>query len=548
MNAPPRTWRPALLALLSALLVTLSHPFAIGGFVTFGDAPNGLLAWIALVPLWLAIRDASPRRAFQLGWVFGSGMFLGTMYWVYIAMNSFGHINAPVSAVLTVVLCVFLGLFPAVTTWLARWLDVRHALPAATALPFAWVTVEWIRNYILTGLPWSNIAYTQWRFLVVAQVADVVGLYGIVALIVAVNIAIAELFLAWRGRSAEPRAAAWRARITAALLALALVYGVVRIRMVDAATAGLPTLPVALVQGNITQDQKHAAGFRDRVRAIYEGELVKAEAAGAALVVWPEASFPHAIHVRSDVIPAKNLGHINTTWLLGGAASWWDEGDVRMAQNTALLVGPGKKIAARYHKSHLVPFGEYVPMKKVLFFAKKLTQGAGNFIPGRNEDIAPISLPLADGGTARLGILICYEDIFPEVSRLETARGAEVLVNITNDAWYGRTSAPFQHVSMTVFRAIEGRRSVVRSAQTGVSAFVDPSGRVRTRTPIFEGPLTLHVDVPRGGPDSLYVRFGDVFAAASAGLVLAASLRGLLAGSRAKALFPARTGVAPRSP
>jgi apolipoprotein N-acyltransferase len=534
-------WTPTLLALLSALLVTLSHPFAIGSFVAFGDAPNGLLAWVALIPLWLAIRDAAPRRAFRLGWAFGTASFLGTIFWIYIAMNSYGRINAPISAVLTLGFCVFMGLFPAVTTWLARWLDVRHALPAATALPFAWATVEWIRNYILTGFPWSNIAYTQWRFLIVAQIADVVGLYGIVALIVAVNIALAELFLAWRRRSADTAGAAMRARITAALLALTLAYGVVRIRAVDAAMDGMPTLPVALVQGNITQDQKHATGFRDRVRAIYEGELVKAEATGAALVVWPEASFPHAIHVRSDVVPAKNLGHVNSVWLLGGAASWWDEGEVRMAQNSAILVAPGKKIAARYHKSHLVPFGEYVPMKKALFFVKKLTQAAGNFIPGRNEEIAPISLPLADGGRARLGILICYEDIFPEVSRLETARGAEVLVNMTNDAWYGRTSAPFQHVSMTVFRAIESRRSVIRSAQTGVSAFVDPSGRVRSRTPIFEGPLTLHVDVPRGGPDSLYVRFGDVFAAASAGLVLAASLRAVLAGSRVAAVSPART-------
>ena len=125
-------------------------------------------------------------------------------------------------------------------------------------------------------------------------------------------------------------------------------------------------------------------------------------------------------------------------------------------------------------------------------------------------------------------MLICYEDIFPEVSRLETARGAEFLVNIMNDAWYGRTSAPFQHVSMTVFRAIESRRSVVRSAQTGVSAFVDPAGRVLSRTAIFEGPLVLHVDVPRGGPSSFYVVFGDVFAAACSGLILAAAGRALL--------------------
>ena len=527
-----RSWRPALLALLSAALYTLSHPFAIGTFVTFGDAPNGLLAWVALIPLWLAIRDVTPRRAFRLGWLFGTAAFLGTMFWLFIALNTFGRINAPISVVLMFLLCGLLGVFLAVPIGLARWLDGRGALPAATALPFAWAAAEYCRNFVFTGLPWSNLAYTQWRMLLVAQVADVVGLYGIVALIVAVNIALAELWLAWRGRG-EPRSAAFRARVTAALLLVTIAYGAVRIRMVDAAVAELPTLPMALVQGNISQDKKDAADFRDRVRAIYENELIKAEAKEPALVVFPEAAFPFAVHLRSDVVPAKNLGHANTTWLLGGAATWWDEGEVRMAQNSALLVAPGKKIAARYHKSHLVPFGEYVPMKKLLFFAKKLTRAAGNFIPGTREDIAPLSLPLEGGDRAHFGVLICYEDIFPEVSRLETARGAELLVNITNDAWYGRTSAPFQHVSMTVFRAIEDRRAVVRSAQTGVSAFVDPAGRVRVRTQIFEGPLTLHVDVPRGGPGSLYVVFGDVFAAACCGLIVTAAFRALVSPARA---------------
>lgn len=533
---PATSKRPATLALLSAALFTFSHPVAIGSFVALGDAPNGLLAWVALIPLWLAIRDATPRRAFRLGWLFGTAAFVGTMFWVYIAMNTFGGIAAPISVVLTIVLCAVLGLFLAVPIGLSRWLDVRGALPAATALPFAWAAAEYCRNFLFTGLPWSNLAYTQWRMLLVAQVADLVGLYGIVALIVAVNIALAEMWLAWRGRG-DARSAALRARVAAALLLVTLGYGAVRIRMVDTAVAGLPTLPVALVQGNISQDQKHAADFRDRVRAIYEGELIKAEAKGSALVVFPEAAFPYAIHVRSDVVPAKNLAHVNKTWLLGGGASWWDEGETRMAQNSALLIAPGKKIAARYHKSHLVPFGEYVPMKKLLFFAKKLTRAAGNFIPGTREDIAPLSLPLGNGERARFGVLICYEDIFPEVSRLETARGAEFLVNVTNDAWYGRTSAPFQHVSMTVFRAIEDRRSVVRSAQTGVSAFVDPSGRVLARTAIFEGPLALHVDVPRGGPASFYVAFGDVFAAACSGLILAAAARALLVPARSFALI-----------
>ena len=518
--------RETLLAIASGALFTLAHPLAIGNWVALGDAPTGVLAWVALVPLWLAVREAPPWRAFRAGWVFGSVAFLGTIYWVYIAMSQFGGIPPPMSAVLTVVLCTFLGLFPATSVGLARGLDARGSVPAAVALPLSWAAVEWMRNYVLTGFPWSNLAYTQWKLLLVAQAADVVGLYGLIALIVFVNIALADLLVAWRPRLGTPSpSTATHARVAAALLAITLVYGLVRLRYVDAWMEPRPTIAVALLQGNISQDKKYAKGFRQRILDAYQGEQQKAEEAGAELVVWPEASLPGAVHVRSARVPDKEMPVENRAWVLLGAASYWHEGETLMAQNSALLVAPGKKITGRYHKSHLVPFGEYVPMKRLLFFAKKLTQAAGNFVQGAEEDIAPLKFLDEDGDWVRFGVLICYEDIFPEVARLETQRGAEFLVNITNDAWYGRTSAPFQHVAMTVFRAIENRRSVVRSGQTGVSAFVDPVGRVRARTAIFEGPLSLDVEVPRGGPASFYVRYGDVFAAAATGFLLVAFLR-----------------------
>lgn len=537
-RASPPDLRPAAarrldlpLALASAALFTLAHPLALGSFVALADAPTGLLAWVALVPLWLAVRDAPPARAFHTAWAFGFAAFLGTIYWVFIAMNTFGGIPAPVAVLLTFVLCAVLGLFPAASVGFARWLDVRGAVGAATALPFSWAAVEWGRNYVFTGFPWSNIAYTQWKLLPVAQLAEVTGLYGIVALLVAANIALAEILLARKPALAArlgatpSRDAPRLLRATAALVLAMLVWGTWRMERVSADIATLPTLDVALVQGNISQDQKHASDYASRVRAVYEAEQAKAEEHGTTLVVWPEAALPGAVHIRSQRLSDRELASHNRAWLLAGGASYWHEENVLMAQNSALLVAPGKVIAGRYHKSHLVPFGEYVPMKRLLFFARKLTRAAGNFVPGAATDIAPLSFTDDTGTVVSFGVLICYEDIFPEVARIETARGAELLVNITNDAWYGRTSAPFQHASMAVFRAIESRRSLVRAAQTGVSAFVDPTGRVQARTPIFEGPLTLHVSVPRGGPDSFYVRYGDVFAAAATGFLLVAFVR-----------------------
>ncbi len=519
----PRDWRPWRLCALSSALMVLAQPLAVGRFEALALSWNGLLAWVALVPWWMAIRDATPRDAFRRTWAMQLLYFVGSGSWVFVAFHTFGRIPRATSAVLTLVLCAMLSFFVATAARLARRVETRGGLPAVATVPLLWAAVEYVRTYLLTGLPWASIGYTQWRLLPVIQIADVTGVYGVVALLVLVNVALAEVLVARTVPSEAPLPARTVRRLagvaTAAVLAT-IGYGAARIAWVRADQRARPTMRVAFTQGNVGQAEKQRKGSEPAILARYRAELGRVEAAGASLVVWPEAALPRSVHLRSSHLPDHVLPDGNRAWLLAGAVSSWHDGGKRMAHNSALLVSPGGRIAGRYHKSHLVPFGEYVPMERLLFFARKLTAYAGHFLAGRSIE------PLAMEGR-RLGVLICYEDIFPEVARRMTARGADLLVNITNDAWYGRSSAPFQHLSMVVFRAVENRRPVARAAQTGVSGFVAADGSVLSTTRIFEGPVSGVADVPIGGPASPYVPLGDLFAGACLGLAAAA-----FAGSR----------------
>lgn len=487
------------LAILSALLVTLAHPFAVRGFDSLADAPNGLLAWIALVPWWLAVRDAPPREAFRLTWITANGFFLGTIFWTVVAMHRFGGLSLPLSVVLLVALCAFIGCFPAAGAWLAA----RSGHPVWT-IAVTWAAAEWLRGIVLTGFPWSHLAYTQWKMLPFIQSADLFGIHGIGALIVLVNVAIAETI---RGNR-RPLA------LASSLFVLNAGYGLVRGGRIALDESHGHGARIALVQGNVSQTVKHDPKRAKEIRDLYAAQLIEAQTRGADLVVWPEASIPGGVHVRSTVLTDKHLPYENTAWLLSGVATYWHEEKKLFAHNSAILVAPNRRVAATYHKSHLVPFGEYVPLGNLLFFVRKMTKAAGFFLPG--EDVAPIDSPFG-----ALGMLICYEDVFPEISRELALAGAGILVNITNDAWYGRSSAPYQHLAIAVFRAVETRRPLVRAAQTGISGVVEPNGAVRDRTTLFTGPTIVEAAVaPRDGLTP-YVRFGDVFAAACLGATLA---------------------------
>ena len=363
-----------------------------------------------------------------------------------------------------------------------------------------WVAFEYVRANILTGFPWCLLGHTQYLNLEAIQVADLVGAYGTSFLIVLSSALIYGLIL-------ERNLKRWKLETPLVLLTLALALGYGYYRTSDSQTSQ-GTVKVAIVQGNIDQSIKWNPAYQEKTIQIYRNLTLQSRPFGPDLVVWPETAVPLFFQdgeplARSVLATAREVG---AYMIFGSPAYRRDRGSVAFF-NRAYLISPSAEVLGSYDKVHLVPFGEYVPMKRFLPFVQRLVVSAGDFLPG--EKIAPLKFPKASAG-----VLICFESIFPELARAMTKKGATLLVNLTNDAWYGMSSAPFQHFSMAVFRAVENRRPVVRAANTGISAFILPSGKIVEQSDLFtEALLTREIPLPDSGL-TLYTRYGDFFAIA----------------------------------
>jgi len=359
--------------------------------------------------------------------------------------------------------------------------------------------LEWVRTYILGGFPWVALGYSQYRTTFLIQFAEFTGVYGISALVVLVNVVVYGAFRRWRDDQ-PPRTGGMLA--LAALLIVLVNWGYFR---VHALASRLPAgeVQVGFIQGNVAQDQKWDPAYQDATLDRYEELTHDAVAAGAELVVWPETAAPfffQSDELRERVIGTAVREHV---WMLLGSPAFGREGKELVLFNRAYLISPDGETGPYYDKMVLVPFGEYVPFARLFFFVHKVVEGVGDLRAGTDPVVFATS-------RARFGTLICYEGIFPGLTRRFVDGGADFLVNITNDAWFGRTSAPYQHLAMVTVREIENRVPIVRVANTGFSAMVDADGRIRWRTNLFE--TTWRVDTVRWpGIATFYTRAGDVF-------------------------------------
>ena len=380
------------------------------------------------------------------------------------------------------------------------WVHVR-GFPYPLSLPVLWVAFEFLREFLLTGFPWASLGYSQHDHLTLVQSADLFGVYGLSFLIVLSNSVFAELLLARRRGTRLPWAGL---AVTAAALAACWGYGTWRL-------AGDPDsrpqrLQVAVVQGNIPQDVKwHPDYQRETIRIYRDLSLRATRADRPELLIWPEAATPFFYQEGNPL--AVQVGQVpqeTGAALLFGSPAYRREGDQLHYLNSVYLLDRLGAEQGRSDKVHLVPFGEYVPLKRFLPFIDKLVVGIGDFSPGT---ITP--LPFAGH---RLGVLVCYEAIFPELAREWVRQGSDLLVNVTNDAWFGNSSAPWQHLAMVRFRAVENRIWVARAANTGISAFIAPSGRILAATGLFV-PAAATVEVGLGARPGLYARTGDLLPA-----------------------------------
>ncbi|MDD5167478.1 MAG: apolipoprotein N-acyltransferase [Syntrophales bacterium] len=468
-------------------------------FFSFPKFGSGLVAWIALLPLFYALKNKSLKQSFVLACIAGLVCHVGIMYWITFVVVNYGYLPLYMGIGAMLIVASYLSLYTGFFAVGVSYLTGRN-LPLIVAAPVLWVCFEYVRSHILTGFPWENLGYSQYSFLPVIQISDITGVYGVSFLIVFINALVYDMAM----MSFQKRPLIYKALSGLLVVGLVISYGLYRIDDVSRHAASLPAQDVSLIQGNVDQNIKWNPQFQHQTMSSYESLTLQAAPTGNRLIVWPETAVP-LFFQDVDEFHRLIVGIANKTnsWLLFGSPSYTETSHHITLFNSAYLLSPDGRRISKYDKMHLVPYGEYVPLRQVFPFISKLVQGVGDFGTGKGY------LPLVMDGH-KIGILICYEGIFSEAGRSYKANGADLLVNITNDAWFGRTSAPYQHLSMTVFRAVENRLYLVRAANTGITAFIDPVGCIESQTGLFQT-ATLQGAVRFMEMKTFYGSWGDLF-------------------------------------
>jgi len=478
------------------------------------------LSWIALAPLIYAIlqcreQDAlltladggsffAPATAWQgflLGYLSGVIWYLGSCYWVFHVMHDYGNLSAPISAILLVLFSLYLGLYQGLFGLLLALIARRrngYSLRALVFAPFAWVAVEMARAYV-TGFPWDLLGTTQIDNIPLSRLATLTGVYGLSFEIALVNMAVAAAFLVPPAR---------RRILLASSLAAALILHMGKF-------VKPPTLTgdrgVTLVQSNIPILDSDAWTLEYLEQTLGELRTLSVRppqtvANAPALIVWPESPAPFFV---TDLHLRGTLGEVarstDSFIIVGsmGIAHAGEPGRPPDIYNSASLVAPNGAWVARYDKIHLVPFGEFLPYENLISFAKTLTREVGTFARGTQRT------PLDEDGV-KLGTFICYESVFPNEVRQFALHGATVFVNLSNDGWFGPTGAPRQHLNMARMRAVENNRWLLRGTNSGITAVIDPFGRIVAEAPRNQR-TSLQAAYSLVESTTFYTRHGDWF-------------------------------------
>jgi len=480
-----------LLSLLSGILLILSFP----------NFDLEFLAWFALVPLLYSIEGKGAYRSFKLGCLTGIASFLGILYWIVVAVHTYGNIPLIPSVLILLLLVAYLSLFIGAFTFLTRLIQMRSGVQTFLFTPFLWVALEYLRSLLLTGFPWANLGYSQYLNLPFIQMADVTGAYGLSFVILFVNATFFWILRQWPKRVFPLK----EVTVTVILVLGFVIYGYTKMGIVDRQMIQNPPLKIGLVQGDIDQSIKWDKAFQLETLEIYEKLSLRVAEDKPDLIIWPETATPFFFQDAKEYQPlVLDIPKKTNAFLLFGSPSYKiDKGKVKH-YNSAYLVSPSGEPVGKYDKIHLVPFGEYVPMQDLLFFIGSLGEGIGDFKSGK--EIYNFSLP-----QGKFGVLICFEIIFPDLCRKFVKEGANFLVTITNDAWFGRTSAPYQHFSMAAFRAVENRVFVARAANTGITGIIDPTGKILKEGGIFKREA-MNGMIRLSNRKTFYTLHGDVFA------------------------------------
>lgn len=451
-----------------------------------------VLGWIALGPLLSCVQvSSSDRDAFIQGWLAGLLSYSGLLYWILVTFRA-AHLSWTLAGLALAALAGYLALFWGCWTLLAyRWRD-EPAPIYALLVAAAWVALEWARSYLFSGFPWTLLADSQALHPTVIQIASVTGAYGVSFLMVFFSASLSSLLL-HRTFSLQT--------FVGCSLVLIVVLGFGRYRLSCAPLQEPADLRVALLQGSIDQYKKWDQAYVSEIKDAYERLVSEARTEKPGLVIWPETSVPGYLLQDPPLRAWLNQTILKTEALhVVGAPAYHD----RFAYNSAFLMDRSGQVMGEYTKQHLVPFGETVPFSSVLGRWIKVLNELGGFASKEGPGLLPFP-------NHPLGVNICYEAIFPNLVRKSVQAGAQAIVNITNDGWYMKTSAPYQHFAPNVLRAVENGRWLVRADNTGVSAIVDPWGRIQAASPIYV-PMVVSGTIAFRTELTPYTRLGDVFA------------------------------------
>ena len=460
--APMHPLLPWIAAAFGGVLVFLGY----AGFDQF------YLEWICLVPVLWAISNQTPGGAFLLGWVAGIAAHAGGFSWIVTMLRQFADAPWPLAVLGLLLLAAANGLLYAIWAWATRLIARDAGWNVLWAAPVVWTAVEKFWPQLFP----NYLGASQYKLTLVTQIADLTGILGVTFLVIYANSTVHTVIERVRARHRQP----WLpAAVFAAVIAAVLVYGAVRVAMVDKAAASVDTLSVGLVQTNRGAGDKHV----DQALFLREHQEMSRELIAERpldLLVWPESILGIALSSREGTLPPSLLGDLGTPVLFGAIIQLNEQGE-RRYYNSAVLADSTGRIAGTYDKTVLVPFGEYIPFGDVFPWLYSWSPYSGRFWSGE------ITEPLRLNGRP-LSVNICYEDIFPGHIRMlmrggRDSRIPEALFNVTNDSWYGDTIQPLEHLVLASFRSIEHRRALVRSTNTGISAIVDPAGRIVQRTP-----------------------------------------------------------------
>lgn len=437
-----------LLSVFSALLLVLSFP----------NFNLNYLVFIGFLPLFFAIEKKNLREAFFISYICGFLFYLGVLYWLY-------HVTVTG----LIVLCLYLALYFGILGVVFNQFVFHSLFFGYIFIPLVWVLLEMAQSRFLTGFGWALLGYSQYRNLPLIQIADFSGVYGVSFAIMMLNITIYRMI----------KKSFYEAIVAGIILALMLSYGTLRLAQKEKGEG----VKISVVQGNIPQELKWNPDESEVILNKYVRLTKVAAQNDPDLIVWPETAFPGFFFIDKDMTrEVLKLTKETKIPLLFGANT--EKG--LKSFNSAVLLSPENNSLSKYDKIHLVPFGEYVPFSDKIPFLHNLVLGElGEFTAGKEFKVFSIQPRLSrakSGGTSSLNpkfaTLICFEDIFPVLARQFVRNGAQFLVVITNDAWYGKSGAPYQHTACSVFRAIENRVPVVRCANTGYSCFIDSKGKI----------------------------------------------------------------------